>query len=54
MERQQLSCGAFNEQDVEEAFAFLEEHGLPMFDAREVWCMRVCGRVSVCVDVFLV
>lgn len=40
LERQQLSCGAFNEQDIEEAFTFLEEHGLPMFDAREV-CVSV-------------
>lgn len=41
LERQQLSCGVFNEQDIEEAFTFLEEHGLPMFDAREV-CMYTC------------
>lgn len=31
-----MSCGAFNEQDIEEAFTYLEEAGLPMFDAREV------------------
>ena len=36
VERQQMSCGAFNDQDIEEAFTFLEESGLPMFDAREV------------------
>ncbi len=32
-----MSCGAFNEQDIEEAFTFLEEAGLPMFDARELY-----------------
>lgn len=48
LERQQLSCGAFNEQDIEEAFTFLEEHGLPMFDAREV-----CVYASVCVYVII-
>jgi hypothetical protein len=36
LERQQMRCGSFNEQDIEEAFTFLEESGLPMFDAREV------------------
>lgn len=44
LERQQMSCGAFNEQDIEEAFTFLEESGLPMFDAREV---RGIGGVDV-------
>lgn len=37
-----MSCGAFNEQDIEEAFTFLEASGLPMFDAREVRCMLDC------------
>jgi len=37
MERSQMSCGAFNEQDIEEAFTCLEEAGLPMFDARELY-----------------
>ena len=45
LERSQMSCGAFNEADVEEAFNFLEEHGLPMFDAREV---RPPSRLDTC------
>jgi len=32
-----MSCGAFNEQDIGEAFTSLEEAGLPMFDARELY-----------------
>jgi hypothetical protein len=35
-DRSQLVTGAFNEQDIEEVFLFLEEHGFPLFNSREV------------------
>ena len=42
-----MSCGAFNEQDIEEAFTYLEQNGLPMFDAREVRATYIPMPVSV-------
>jgi hypothetical protein len=39
-DRSSLLCGAFNEQDIEAAFNFLEENGMPMFDSREVSKLR--------------